>query len=293
MDQGGVGALDRKKVSFEVAEGTVAPPLQLERTHVTRELRSVIWMTIYNNMVTQNAYGRNILREEWIEILANKHVLRDHRMIDEFSSSLDMQTALLKHELTNASYDRFYGLVQWFLREEKIPEDFWAQVELALEHCRSPYRVIDRDTLVPIANDEVRNAIQGGVSDATKHGQPTAANHLKNAVSLLSSGDWADSVRESLHAVEACARLLAPGSNSLGPALAVLSKSGVLHEAMKKGFLALYGYGSDKGGIRHAMLDEGDAEVKEADAVFMVGASASFVSYLLLQSTQATSAIKG
>jgi hypothetical protein len=49
---------------------------------------------------------------------------------------------------------------------------------------------------------------------------------------------------------------------------------------MKKGFASLYAYTSDEGGIRHALLEDA-AKVDETDALFMLGACAAFVSYIL------------
>jgi hypothetical protein len=54
-----------------------------------------------------------------------------------------------------------------------------------------------------------------------------------------------------------------------------------MHPAMKKGFTSLYAYTSDEKGIRHALLDDRAAKVDEADALFMLGACAAFVSYLI------------
>jgi hypothetical protein len=51
---------------------------------------------------------------------------------------------------------------------------------------------------------------------------------------------------------------------------------------LKKAFGALYGYTSDKKtGIRHAKVFGVDEAVDETDALFMLGACASFVSYLI------------
>ena len=50
---------------------------------------------------------------------------------------------------------------------------------------------------------------------------------------------------------------------------------------MKSGFEKLYGYSSDEKGIRHALLDDPAAQVDETDALFMIGACAAFVSYLI------------
>ena len=54
-----------------------------------------------------------------------------------------------------------------------------------------------------------------------------------------------------------------------------------MHGALKKGFLSIYGYTSDEQGIRHPLLDTQAAKVDEADALFMIGACAAFVSYLI------------
>jgi hypothetical protein len=59
--------------------------------------------------------------------------------------------------------------------------------------------------------------------------------------------------------------------SSLSKALAQLERSATIHGAMKKGFLALYGYTSDEHGVRHALLEAGASAVDETDALFMIG----------------------
>jgi hypothetical protein len=78
--------------------------------------------------------------------------------------------------------------------------------------------------------------------------------------------------------VESIARVLEPSAD-LSNALAELQKSATIHPAMKRGFLALYGYTSDQKGVRHAMPEAGQPAVDETDALFMIGACAAFVSY--------------
>ena len=108
-----------------------------------------------------------------------------------------------------------------------------------------------------------------------------AALHLHNASGCIDAGDWAGSVRESIHAVESVARQLDPdASKTLGPALASIEKRGTLHPALKDAFKKLYGYTSDEQGIRHARLDPVDSNVGMDEAVFMLSACASFASYL-------------
>ena len=65
---------------------------------------------------------------------------------------------------------------------------------------------------------------------------------------------------------------------SLGDALTILEKNGKLHKALKEGFSKIYGYTSDEGGIRHAMLEEPNVDVN--DAKFFLLSCTSFVNYL-------------
>jgi hypothetical protein len=107
-----------------------------------------------------------------------------------------------------------------------------------------------------------------------------ARAHLRKAAEELAAGRYADSVRESIHAVESVARLLEP-TGEFSKALSKLEKSAKIHGAMRAGFGSLYGYTSDEGGIRHPLLDDATAKVDEADALLMIGACAAFVSYLI------------
>jgi hypothetical protein len=60
-----------------------------------------------------------------------------------------------------------------------------------------------------------------------------------------------------------------------------LERSAAIHGALRSGFLSIYGYTSDEKGIRHPLLDDPQSKADEADALFMIGACASFVSYMI------------
>jgi hypothetical protein len=52
-------------------------------------------------------------------------------------------------------------------------------------------------------------------------------------------------------------------------------------DVLSKALTSLYAYTSDEKGIRHALIDDSAAKVDETDALFMFGACAAFVSYLI------------
>ena len=81
--------------------------------------------------------------------------------------------------------------------------------------------------------------------------------------------------------VESVARVLDQKSSSLRGALARIESKAKIHPALKDSFGKLYGFTSDEKGIRHPLLDEPVGNVDETDALFMIGACAAFVSYLI------------
>ena len=110
-----------------------------------------------------------------------------------------------------------------------------------------------------------------------------AVTHLRESAKHINLGQFADSVIDSISAIESVARLIDPrASNTLTSALNSLENAGLLnHKALKKAFFNLYGYTSDEQGIRHALLEKDLPEVGMDEAIFMFGACASFAAYLV------------
>jgi hypothetical protein len=145
---------------------------------------------------------------------------------------------------------------------------------------RAAYRVLEERTIVPVGSDAELETLKRAFADLAATEFHGARAHLRNAAEELTTGRYADSIRESIHAVESVARTLAQ-DGKLSNALAKLEQSAKIHGGMKAGFNSLYGYTSDEQGIRHAHLNEPTAQPDETDALFMIGACAAFVSYLI------------
>lgn len=79
----------------------------------------------------------------------------------------------------------------------------------------------------------------------------------------------ADSIRESIHAVESAVRAVEP-QKDFSKAIAILETKFGIHGALKSGFTS-----SDENGIRHSLIDDPQAKVDETDALFMIGACAA------------------
>ncbi|MET4345500.1 hypothetical protein [Bradyrhizobium sp. RT9a] len=271
----------RKKLTFAQAEGAEPLPSQLKRTEVSQELRAVLWGYVFSELNrTSRREMYTYVGDPWKGVLKSAHVYFYHKPADEFDPSFNVAADDAKAAVFNSGWVQFYGWIQYLLRV-KPTSDFADRINKIMIYARSPYRVIDKEVLCPIGSDEEAQAITRAFDDLKKEkGLIGGREHLKAAAQELSAGNFADSVRESMHAVESVVRVLEP-SGEFAKALAKLEGSTNIHGALKKGFVSIYGFSSDEQGIRHPLLDKAAPDVDEADAIFMIGACAAFVSYLI------------
>jgi hypothetical protein len=140
--------------------------------------------------------------------------------------------------------------------------------------------VIDGDTIMPIGSEAERETIECAFADLATTEFHGARKHLSDAAEALTAGKSADSIRESIHAVESVVRALEP-KGDFSKALAKLDTKARIHPALRSGFNSIYGFTSDEKGIRHPLLDDATSKADETDALFIIGACAAFVSYLI------------
>ena len=185
--------------------------------------------------------------------------------------------------MENQAFNKVFDLIQFVIRHPKCPSAFSKQMKATFVECRLAYTIdMERPpTIIPAVTPDEGAAVVESLRQLREAGLDASAAHLRDASGCINASDWAGAVRESIHAVESVARQLDPAASStLGPALDSLKRRGRLHPALRKAFSELYGYTSDEQGIRHSRLDQTKAGVGQDEAVFMLGACASFASYL-------------
>ncbi|MEH3125706.1 hypothetical protein [Agrobacterium cavarae] len=268
----------RKGLTFEQAEGAAPLPSQLKLKEISDDLKAKMWQVFHMSI---DEGGGEFIVDPWDSILRNHHVERLLKPVDTFSKWKPDVFSEVKKDLFSNNYLFFFGFIQHVLRDRRCPEFIKQAVPVVLAKHRAAYRVIDGDTIAPFATQEEGATAQKALDELKAAKMDGARSHLRNAMSSLTAGSWADSIRESIHAVESVARTIAAGTSTLGPALTEIEKQLGMHPALKSGFGSIYGFTSDDSGIRHALLDKGDAKVDEVDAMFMLGACSAFVTYLV------------
>jgi len=220
--------------------------------------------------------------EPWAEILSYWYVNIECEPIDEFSNIFDVQVSKFKNLIMNKKYNEVFDFPQFLFRHPKTSPDLYKKLQNIIEQYHCAYSVIDEGpTIIPATTEQEAQSIKQAVQSAQEAGFHGAHKHLLEATECVNSENYAGAVRESIHAVESVACILNENSKtSLKPALNELEKKINIHQALKNGFSSIYGYTNDEEGIRHALHEE-EANIDEADALFMIGACASFVTYLL------------
>ena len=304
---------DPSSVSFSQAQGYEEMPGVLKLEELPENARTRIWNVFYS-AIEQHREPVDYLGDTlgfiiggtWEVVLRDKHVYHDNRSLDEWKNQI--QTPLqqtytrrgeepldelnsgfkhiigeLKRSLETLPFHKVFDMVQYILRHPKCPSEFITSMKREFADCRLAY-TIDTETpptIIPAVTEDEGNAIVCSLHTLRQGGLDASVIHLRAASECINRGDWAGSVRESIHVVESVARQLdTDGAGTLEPALASIKRHGRLHPALKVAFSKLYGYTSDEPGIRHALLDRDDADVGMDEAVFMLGACASFASYL-------------
>lgn len=274
----------RKALTFEQAEGAEPLPVQLKLKELSKELRARLWAVVYESFTKHSDYpsmgGHRYFTHPWSDILYAVHVYRDGKMADDFRNDFDKVVEGIRRIFEKGDYLAVFGWLQWVLQRTATPAGFADRIDRALYGAHAAYRLVDHSVIVPIGSDEERQTLTMAFSDLSATVFRGARSHLTNAAAELTAGRYADSIRESIHSVESIVRVIEP-SAELSKALARLEAGGRLHGALKSGFGSLYGYTSDEQGIRHPLLTTDKPNVDETDAIFMIGACASFVTYLI------------
>ena len=148
------------------------------------------------------------------------------------------------------------------------------------ERLNFAYRVVGRE-IIEITSEQEIKAIECAMDNSPRNIQI----HLNSALEKYAQrpiGDYRNSIKESISAVEAFCREKT-GENTLGKALKKLeTRCLVIHSSLKSAFEKLYVYtNQEETGIRHALMDdEANYTPTAEEALFMLISCSAFINYL-------------
>lgn len=278
---------DDGTLSFSQREGyaEISTPLKLEQ--LPANVRIHIWNVLFAQLSLTHVRlpgGHAVVGQPWKDILKDLHMHHYNRPLDEWDRRLEAWRTELRNYIERHGFNYVFDLIEFIMRHPLCPPEFIEGVANVFSNSQLAYTIDvgPPPIILQATTPEEGDQLTENLKELRAAGLHAATTHLHSASKCINEGDWSGSIRESIHAVESVAKQVDPdGSQTLGAALDSLEKRGVLqHKALKKALSTLYGYTSDEKGIRHALLEEGKSNVTIDEAVFMLGACASFASYL-------------
>ena len=158
----------------------------------------------------------------------------------------------------------------------RFQEDFIKSCNATLEREMSAYRFIN-GLISPIAEQEQLDEIEKALDE----GRESVRTHIKRSLELLSNRenpDYRNSIKESISAVESLVGLVLGRNGTLSKLINKLEGKINLHPDLRKAFFNLYGYASDKSGIRHGLKEPENIQFEEAK--FSLVVCSAFINFV-------------
>ena len=261
-------------------------PMQLKE--ISDDLRREIWNTTRELLLSQsgtNALYRRYFYEEmrrFIERVLGNFLKKPE---DEIDTSYEEVMNLFRDWILKGRFNKVLDLVRFMVNERKYGEKLVNPINKSFETCVAAYYLdMSRHPYQfrPRSNKTQSEATREAIKTIRDGGMKGAETHLCQAAEHINAQRFAESIKDSIHAVESVACQINPESRTLKHALDELERKKLLkHPGLREGFKNLYWYTSDEQGIRHALRERDLPDVELDEAMFMFGACASFAAYLV------------
>ncbi len=260
-------------MNFSERKGFVKPKNAIQIEGMTDALRNNLWNALDRAWITFGLYESiNNSQCNAFTIYLWKRYFKlpiDDREYEPYDT--------IRHYYFKASWFKVYDFIEAVLNYTNYPL-LQEEINDVLEEELVGYRFINGICTDITSKQEVEMLTE----TLNDFDYPGVREHLNQAFVHYSNKekpDFRNSIKESISAVESLAQVITGKKRvALGDALKELQKKHNLHPALVRGFESIYGYTSDKGGIRHAMQD--DPNLTAHDAKFFLLSCTSFINYL-------------
>lgn len=269
---------------FSERYGYTKPSDVIIREQITPEIESAICNCIEylrQDLMPYNNGYRRLKIQMWIYYLNNK--INDYyegdNIIQDYIEDDDIDW-FYKLDLIEFLVEYVVSLIKSNFLPQKILFDFSKRLNKEFERLSFAYRLIDNKIVEITSKEEITT-----VETVLVESKDNVRMHLSKALELYAfrpEGDYCNSIKESISAVEAYCREKT-GENNLGDSLKKLEKVGVvIPNVLRTAFEKLYAYTNQPTtGIRHALMDSSGTYVPKAEeALFMLVSCSAFINYL-------------
>ena len=283
------------QLTFSQRHGYTPLPKPMQIEEIDTDLRRELWNTVRTLLIEKSGQRRRNYYLFGVSKLFVQRVIGAHGMIaeDEVNITVEMSNQVaeaFKNILMESKFNKLLDFLEIIVNDYDVDDDFGTEVAALFDRHAAAYGLDASQHpfhFYPRSSKEQGAATQRAIKSVRDAGMDGAATHLRDAADHINASQYADSIADSIHAVESVARTIAPEGKGLGDALKLLKNKGLLrNEQLKVAFEKLYAYTNSEPGIRHALRDRAGADAGLDEAMFMYGACASFADYLVSKHRQ-------
>ena len=291
-------------LTFSQQYGFAPLPDALQVGHLSEKFRLEIWRVIENHVASMQGidvghqfgvrfhetYLGKLHTTFCTKVLGVRHDSINFSMFPHGTAWANDLSIWLRGLIFESEHHETLSFLQYMFCIEGMPEHLATEIMDCFKFA--PYIVNRSDTgasIVPVTSDEHRESMVNALSAINQSSFTDAKIHLAASAEALNNQQFSDSIRESVHAVEAAARDIAPDAKdkTLGAALQILKDRDIInHKMLKATFDKLYAYANDASGVRHSRKGGEPENVGIDEALFIYSACVSFVDYLVRKQSQ-------
>ncbi|WP_299267908.1 AbiJ-NTD4 domain-containing protein [uncultured Psychrosphaera sp.] len=200
--------------------------------------------------------------------------------LDNLDNDWSKVLSQLRHHFFESEWYEAYDFIEFIANNYnryQFKDAFYKACNDLFEKEMSAYRFVDGVITRITEQQEIQE-----IEDALESKFGPVTTHIRRSLELLSDRnqpDYRNSIKESVSAVESLvAQILGVETGTLGQLIKKLESEIELHPALKTAFSSLYGFSSDEGGIRHALMEKDNNDYH--DAKFMLVVCSAFINYV-------------
>jgi hypothetical protein len=267
----------------------VVQTVDLPLNDIPVSFRRGLWNFVQRRFARKNSSGQppDVWADQfWLRMAADKRWdMDEHRQ-----SSFEVCALVIKEWLLDpkaSAWHEIYDFIENFARWARFDDhaksvwEGWANDFLLDE--RSPYRFVSH-RLTPITSSEEQLEVAEAAGRVGKYGGASA--HLRKALAHFSarpSPDYENACKEAASAVEAALNTANSKQSAVGNAVKTFSKAHQVHNALTESASKLFGYASDRDGVRHAAKSQCSTPVDYAEAKLVIVSASAWLNFIVLR----------
>ena len=233
-----------------------------------RESSGIYRHTFITDNINTNLY--HLSRKLWFNYFK--------RPLDNLDKDWSKVLSQLRDYFFKSEWFEVYDFLEFVANNyDDFTDQFIKSCNELFEKEMSAYRFVDGVITRITEKQEIQE-----IEQALESKSSPVTTHIRRSLELLSDRnqpDYRNSIKESISAVESLvAQVLGVDTGTLGQLIKKLDTEIGLHPALKTAFSSLYGFTSDEGGIRHALMEKNNSDYH--DAKFMLVVCSAFINYV-------------